>query len=168
MRNTKFNYVPELNMKVSAAFERNLENLKKDVNLLERNIPEYIRIEPDVKESVEVFTINIALFREKTALVKSTIDLMEKNMKNIRRTPDEFRALRKDLALLKPKLKEIETQLEFNSAIFFGSGFYVSYFGAGGFYEKEVERARIYAEEVKKEEERRQRKFAKWLAGDKD
>src|ERR1035438_598277 len=110
MRNTKFNYVPEVNMKVSAAFERNLENLKKDVNLLERNIPEYIRIEPDVKESVEVFTINIALFREKTALVKSTIDLMEKNMKNIRRTPDEFRALRKDLALLKPKLKEIETQ----------------------------------------------------------
>jgi hypothetical protein len=168
MRKIKFNYAPETKLKVLATFERKLEILEMDIDSLKRNIPCYIRIEPDVKESVEVFEINIFHFKEKITRAKSTIALMKKDICNIRRTQEEFKALKKDLALLTTTLNEIETQLEFNSTIFFGSDFYKSYFGEGGFYEKEAEQERIKAEEEKKNIARRQRNFAKWLAGDED
>ena len=39
MRNIKFKYVPEVNMKVSAAFERKLENIRIDLDYQEKECP---------------------------------------------------------------------------------------------------------------------------------
>ena len=136
----------EVEMMVCPSIERMLATARRDIGKLCKNIPEYHRIEPDVKESVKVFKHNTEFFKEKIEGMKSTLKMAEEEIKVIARTQKEFLSLAKEINGLASSLMEIEAKLEWNVSVFYNSDFFELYFGKDGFYTNS-EKLKVKSEE---------------------
>ena len=125
MRNIKIKTnVPEVKFTVSAGIERTLEKMKTEIDLMAGNIPWYKRGAPDIKTGIMIYKMNTETFREQIDCKRAAIVNLETELKNIRRTVDEFRAIKATIKELWNTLDKIDTDLKTNILIFFYSDFF--------------------------------------------
>jgi predicted nucleic acid-binding Zn-ribbon protein len=121
MRNIKLKNEPEVKMKVSATFERNMEKMNSEINVLKRNIPYYKKRGPELEEEVKLYKMNAYKFRDEIIEKRTAILNLESEIENIRRTVDEFKAIKAEIMILWKCLDEIDADLKTNILIFFYS-----------------------------------------------
>jgi hypothetical protein len=130
MRKIKFKLnEPEYKYIHPAGVENTLEILNAKVDRMNRNVPIYIPIDMDMKESYMVYITNIGLFKKDIKDVNLCIARVKKDMKSIRRTVDEFTALKKDLRALNRSMTGIKEELAYNIFCFDESKLFQLYSG---------------------------------------
>ena len=125
MRNFKIKpEVPVLQLVHSSVTEKTIENLKNEIDLLRMNIPWYKRGATDIKEGIRLYKKRVIDFKWQIDEKRNAIVNMEADIKNIRRTVDEFRSIRATLMELMKCLDEMETDMKTDVLIFFYSDFF--------------------------------------------